>query len=81
MLLARHSFSRLGAAAGAGSAEISHDPAQAVANADVVYTDVWASMGQKEEADQRRRDFDGFMVRLRRLVFVNALCALQQLAW
>ena len=31
--------------------------------ADVVYTDVWASMGQKEEAAQRRKDFAGFMVR------------------
>ena len=37
---------------------------QAVKGADVVYTDVWASMGQKEEADERRKRFQGFQVRL-----------------
>ncbi len=35
---------------------------EAVAGADVVYTDVWTSMGQEEEATQRRRDFEGFRV-------------------
>jgi ornithine carbamoyltransferase len=35
---------------------------EAVAGADVVETDVWASMGQEEEAEKRRRDFDGWMV-------------------
>ena len=28
----------------------------------MVYTDVWASMGQKEEAEERRRVFQGFQV-------------------
>ena len=37
---------------------------QAVRGADVVYTDVWASMGQKEEAEERRRLFQGFQVAL-----------------
>ena len=37
-------------------------PDQAVTDADVVYTDVWASMGQKEEAEQRKRVFQGFQV-------------------
>ena len=41
---------------------VSHDPFEAVKNADVIYTDVWASMGQKEEAEKRRRDFSGFQV-------------------
>ena len=34
----------------------------AVAGADVVYTDVWTSMGQEDEAAQRHRDFEGFQV-------------------
>ena len=42
--------------------EVSHDPFKAVKNADVIYTDVWASMGQKEETAKRHRDFAGFQV-------------------
>jgi ornithine carbamoyltransferase len=49
-------------AAGVGSVTISHEPKTAVAGADVVYTDVWASMGQKEEAAERFRRFQGFQV-------------------
>jgi len=37
-------------------------PDEAVAGADVVYTDVWASMGQEDEATKRRQDFAGFTV-------------------
>ena len=44
--------------------EISNDPKEAVKGADVVYTDVWASMGQKEEAETRKELFQGFMVSL-----------------
>ena len=40
----------------------SNDPFAAVAGASVVYTDVWASMGQEAEADQRRTAFAGFTV-------------------
>ena len=36
--------------------------AEAVAGADVVYTDVWTSMGQEAEAESRRRAFEGFTV-------------------
>jgi ornithine carbamoyltransferase len=35
---------------------------EAVADADIVETDVWASMGQEDEAEKRRRDFKGWMV-------------------
>lgn len=38
------------------------DPAVAVEGADVVNTDVWASMGQEEEAEQRKRAFEGYHV-------------------
>ena len=47
-----------------GLSEVSvvHDPFVAVKNADVIYTDVWASMGQKEETDTCREDFHHFQV-------------------
>jgi len=41
---------------------IDHDPARAVAGADAVYTDVWASMGQEDEAEHRRSAFAPFQV-------------------
>jgi ornithine carbamoyltransferase len=37
-------------------------PEEAVAGADVVYTDTWISMGQEADADERRRAFAGFQV-------------------
>jgi ornithine carbamoyltransferase len=37
-------------------------PEEAVAGADAVYTDTWTSMGQEAEAEQRRRDFEGWTV-------------------
>ena len=37
-------------------------PEEAIQNADVVYTDTWVSMGQEAEAEERRKDFDGFQV-------------------
>ncbi len=39
-----------------------HDPREAVSGADVVNTDVWASMGQEEEAARRARDFQGYCI-------------------
>jgi ornithine carbamoyltransferase len=44
------------------TAEITNDPAAAVKGADVVYTDVWTSMGQEQEAAERRQAFAGFTV-------------------
>ena len=41
---------------------VGSDPAAAVEDVDAVYTDVWTSMGQEEEADARRSAFSGFQV-------------------
>ena len=41
---------------------ITEDPDEAAAGADVVTTDVWASMGQEEEAELRRLAFQGYLV-------------------
>ena len=40
----------------------SHDPQDAVREADVIYTDTWVSMGQETEKQQRLRDFAGFQI-------------------
>src|SRR5580704_5683258 len=44
------------------SVEITHDPDQAVAGAHAVYTDVWTSMGQENEKEQRRAVFARYQV-------------------
>jgi ornithine carbamoyltransferase len=41
---------------------LTNDPMEAVKGADAVYTDVWTSMGQEDEAQARREAFHGFMV-------------------
>src|SRR6266480_315982 len=43
-----------------GNPELSHDPRAAAQGADVLYTDVWTSMGQEEEREQRLNDLAGF---------------------
>ena len=49
-------------AAGRSQVTISHDLMDCVQGADVVYTDVWASMGQEEEAEKRKKVFPPFQV-------------------
>lgn len=44
------------------SIEILRDPFEAAAGADVVYTDVWTSMGQEEEEDKRRNIFKNYQI-------------------
>ena len=45
-----------------GTFHFTSDPLEAVAGADIVYTDVWASMGQESEAAERRRRMMPFQV-------------------
>lgn len=50
------------AAASGAVIEINHDPARAVEKADIIYTDVWASMGQEEEHAARVKIFTPYQV-------------------
>jgi ornithine carbamoyltransferase len=50
------------AAVSGSSLLVTHDPAEALAGAHAVYTDVWASMGQEQEAVERRRVFREYQV-------------------
>ena len=45
-----------------GQLEEIADPMKAVAEADVIYTDVWASMGQESEAKKRAKEFEPYQV-------------------
>jgi ornithine carbamoyltransferase len=45
-----------------GAVELTNDPRAAAAGAQVLYTDVWTSMGQEAEREQRRADLAGFTV-------------------
>jgi len=42
--------------------ELTRDPWQAIQGSDVVYTDVWASMGQEKERKERHKRFQGYQV-------------------
>ncbi|MEW6079389.1 MAG: ornithine carbamoyltransferase [Thermodesulfobacteriota bacterium] len=47
---------------GSGTISVAADPAEAVRGADVLYTDVWASMGQEDERAERLKAFAGFQL-------------------
>jgi len=53
---------RRGVAEAAGGIKLYREPAEAVEGADVVYTDVWASMGQESEREERLRIFRPYQV-------------------
>lgn len=55
-----------------GMLEVIDDPMKAIKDADVVYTDVWASMGQEKEAAQRRTAFRGFQVNSEALALAHS---------
>lgn len=45
-----------------GSVVLYHDPIEAIKNADIVYTDVWVSMGQEAGREQKLKEFSGFQI-------------------
>lgn len=54
--------------------EIIEDPAAAVKNADVIYTDVWTSMGQEAESERRKKAFAGYVVDAKLLSLAKREC-------
>ncbi|MCR4925650.1 MAG: ornithine carbamoyltransferase [Clostridiales bacterium] len=61
-----------------GKFELLTDPLQAAAGADVIFTDVWASMGQEGEAAERRKVFEGiYQVNDKILEAANEGCMVQ----
>ena len=54
--------SRLEAKKTGAAIEVVRDPVDAVAGADILYTDVWVSMGEEKEREKRLRDFAGYQV-------------------
>lgn len=50
------------AATNGSTVYVTNDPVLAVKNADAVYADVWTSMGQEEETEQRLKDFTGYQI-------------------
>lgn len=57
--------------AGAKVFEMFHDPMEAAKGADVIFTDVWASMGEENEAEKRKKDFAGYQVNKELLAVAN----------
>lgn len=59
---ARVARAQVTAAQHGGRVEVVTDPVAAVSGAHIVYTDVWASMGQEGEAEKRKKAFAGYQV-------------------
>ncbi|MBR2572666.1 MAG: ornithine carbamoyltransferase [Clostridia bacterium] len=61
----------------AGALLITESVEEGMRDADVVYTDVWASMGQESEAAQRRKDFEGYQVNESNMRLTHPNCMVQ----
>ncbi len=53
------------------SIDLSNSPEEAVGQADVIYTDVWVSMGQEKESEKRLADFDNFQINEKLMQLAN----------
>jgi ornithine carbamoyltransferase len=62
------------AALSAAKIGLSYDPQQAARGADVIYTDVWASMGQEKEAAKRKKAFKDFQVNSKLVALAKKGC-------
>lgn len=56
---------------------LTEDPMEAARGADVIFTDVWASMGQEAESDDRKRAFSGFQVNAKMMSAAAPGCMVQ----
>ena len=56
---------------------LTNDPDEAARDADVLFTDVWVSMGMEREAEQRRRDFTGVTLDAARMALAKPDCMVQ----
>jgi ornithine carbamoyltransferase len=57
--------------------ELTDDPKVAAAGADIIFTDVWASMGQEGEAEKRQKAFKGYQVNDEIMALANQGCMIQ----
>ena len=60
-----------------GELLITESVEEGMRDADVVYTDVWASMGQEGEAEERRHDFEGYQVNADNMRLTHPGCMVQ----
>jgi len=59
---------------GMSDIQVIYDPVAAVKDANVVYTDVWASMGQEDEAEARKKIFKPFQINQKLIDNANSNC-------
>jgi len=63
-------------ATGRGSVELFESAEKASEGAHVLYTDVWASMGQEEEANKRKSDFSGYQINMNLINKADSHCVI-----